>query len=132
MGDTVEHGIMQVLGEVYVALQNGSRRLAAMGIRAALELVMIDKIGGDKGSIGSNVSAFIAAGFVPPHFESLFRDTMMEAGNAAMHRNYQPSKEHLDVLMDLTEWLVVSIYEHPVRAAKVTAAIPPRREGKRP
>ena len=125
VGSSTRSTIASFLREIYAALQNDSRRLAAMGIRAVLELVMIDKVT-DHGAIGKNVTEFLAAGYVPVVSHDLFKDTMIEAGHAAMHRSYQPTKEHLEVLMDLTEWLIVSIYVHPARAAKVKANIPQR------
>lgn len=97
-----------------------------MGIRAALEIVMIDKVA-DHETIGKNVSKFLEAGFVPKASHQLFEDTMIEAGHAAMHRSYEPTKEHLEVLMDLTEWLIASIYVHPSAAAKVKEKIPQRK-----
>lgn len=44
-----------------------------------------------------------------------------------MHRSYEPTKEHLEVLMDLTEWLIASIYVHPSAAANVKEKIPQRK-----
>src|SRR5690606_7633566 len=105
--------------------QNDSRRLAVMGIRAALEVVMIDKVD-DQGTIGKNVAAFLKAGYVPPVSHDLFRSTLIEAGHAAMHRSYQPTQEHLEVLLDLTESLIATIYVHPNSAAKVQAKLPKR------
>ena len=90
-----------------------------------LEVVMIDKIE-DQGTIGKNVTAFLEAGFVPKLSQEVFRSTLIEAGHAAMHRSYEPTKEHLEVLLDLTEWLIASIYVHPASAARVTATIPKR------
>jgi len=43
--DEVPLDICNIMKEVYIALQNNSRRLCAMGIRATLEHTMIDKIG---------------------------------------------------------------------------------------
>lgn len=124
-GTKSQMAIADLMEEVYTALQNDSRRLAVMGIRAVLEVVMIDKIE-DQGSIGKNVTAFLEAGYVPPVSHDVFRSTLIEAGHAAMHRNYKPDKEHVDVLLDLTEGLLASIYVHPVSAAKVNRRIPKR------
>ena len=49
--------IEQLLEEIYAALHNNSLRLAAMGVRALLDFIMIDKVG-DNGSIGENVKVF--------------------------------------------------------------------------
>jgi hypothetical protein len=124
LGSDAETTIGELLEEIYAALQSDSRRSAAMAIRALLEVVMIDKVG-DQGAIGKNISAFFAAGYVPVASQDLFRDTIMEAGNAAMHRSWKPSAHHLEVLMDLTEWLVASLYVHPQQAASLK--IPPRK-----
>jgi hypothetical protein len=126
LGNDAETTIGELLEEIYAALQSDSRRSAAMAIRALLEVVMIDKVG-DQGAIGKNISAFFAAGYVPVASQDLFRDTLMEAGNAAMHRSWKPSAQHLEVLMDLTEWLVASLYVHPQQAASLKTKIPPRK-----
>jgi hypothetical protein len=69
--------IEKLLEEIYSALQNDSRRLAAMGIRALLELVMIEQVG-DSGQIGKNVDKFLEQGFVciPPAETVLFGDRL--------------------------------------------------------
>lgn len=125
VGPQIKTEINALMGEVYTAFHNDSRRLAAMGIRAILEAVMIDRVG-DKGTIGENVKAFLATGLVSDQWKEVFRDTLIEAGHAAMHRKYDPTKEQLEALLDLTEWLIVSIYEHPNTASNLKAKIPGR------
>jgi hypothetical protein len=115
------------LGEIYAALQNHSLRLCVLGIRALLEEIMIEKVG-DQGALGRNIDAFIAAGFVAPKTEEIFRKNVIEAGNAAMHRGYRPRAGDVNTLLDITEGLVASIYVHPYRAAKVGKKIPPRKQ----
>lgn len=118
--------IGQLLNEVYTALQNQSLRLATMGVRAALERVMIEQIGNDTGTISGNINRFFQMGFVAPQQQPLFRNALIEAGNAAMHRGYKPTEEHLSALLDMTEALIASIYVHPQRAAALSVAIPAR------
>lgn len=114
------------LREIYVAIQNDCRQLAAMGIRALLEVIMIEKVG-DTGSIGANVRKFFAAGFVSPNDQTLFNTFLMEAGHAAMHRGFVPDRQMLETLLDLTEGLIASIYVHPHRATALQGTIPPRK-----
>ena len=99
--------IEQWLKEIYSAVQNDSRRLAVMGIRSLLETVMIEKVG-DSGSIGTNVKNFIAEGYIAQKNEETFR-LQVEAGHAGMHRNYVPTKEELDVLLNITESLIETV-----------------------
>jgi hypothetical protein len=61
--ETVPRPICKLMAEVYTALQNNSCRLAAMGIRSALENVMVDRVG-DKGTFTTNMDAFQKAGYL--------------------------------------------------------------------
>ncbi|MER8553592.1 DUF4145 domain-containing protein [Mesorhizobium sp. M1217] len=118
--------VEELLTEIYSALQNDARRSAAMAIRSLIETIMIDKIQ-DQGTLGKNVDAFIAAGFIPSASDAFFRGTLIEAGNAAMHRAWKPTVAQLNAMMDLTEWLVSSIYIHPEQAAAVQGKLPARK-----
>jgi hypothetical protein len=60
---TIPDSLIDLMEEIYTAVQAGSRRLSAMGIRALLETVMIQKVG-DKGSFKANVDALLEAGYV--------------------------------------------------------------------
>ena len=46
-----------LLKEIYAALQNASPRLAAMGVRALLERIMVTQVG-DQGTFEKNLSEF--------------------------------------------------------------------------
>lgn len=118
--------IGQLLTEIYAALQNGSNRLAAMGVRAVVEIMMIDKIGGDSGNFAGNINRFFEQGYVAAHQQQSFRAALIEAGHAAMHRGFKPTNEQLSILLDITEALIASIYFHEDRAAQLSSAIPPR------
>jgi hypothetical protein len=126
MGDSE---IEQLLEEIYVALHSNSLRLAALGIRALVEYIMIDKIG-DNGSIGENITKFFDAGYVAPNDQTTFRDNVIEAGHAAMHRGYTPNPDDLRTLLDIAENLIAAIYIHPERAKKLGKRIPSRKPRK--
>jgi hypothetical protein len=64
-----------------------------MGIRSLLETVMIEKVG-DSGTIGTNVTKFIAEGYIAPKHEGIFR-LQIEAGHAGMHRKYRAGPGNL-------------------------------------
>ncbi|MGO4388492.1 DUF4145 domain-containing protein [Microvirga sp. 2YAF29] len=123
--------IGQLLSEIYRALENDSLRLAAMGTRALLEIIMIDQ-NGDHGSIGKNIDAFFASGHIAPKQQDIFRSFMIEAGHAAMHRAYKPDEATLSVLLDLLEGLIASIYIYPYRTKNMAANIPPRQISSKP
>ncbi|WP_375166584.1 DUF4145 domain-containing protein [Bradyrhizobium sp. USDA 4532] len=56
-----------------------------MGIRSALEQIMIFKIG-DKGSFNKNLDAFQQGGFISALQREAMRATL-DVGDAAMHRD---------------------------------------------
>jgi hypothetical protein len=57
--------------------------------------------------------------------EETFR-LKVEAGHAGMHRNYVPTKEELDVLLNITESLIETVYVNP-HQAKTLKEISPRK-----
>lgn len=114
-----------LLDEIYDAQAVGAYRLSVMGIRALAERVMIDQVG-DQGSFVNNISKFCADGFVAGIQASLFKDTLIEAGHATMHRNFAPSGETVATLLDIIEGIINVIYYEPLKANEVAKAIPKR------
>ena len=116
--------VRALIHEIYIALQNDSLRLAAMGTRALLEHIMIDKVS-DHGNFKKNLNAFHDKGFISD-IQKKYLEQILEAGHATIHRSFDPSKEDLLTLMDVAESLIESIYINPRKADKLTAKIPPR------
>ena len=120
-----EKTISELLSEIYIALQYGLSRLAAMGIRALLEHIMIDKVG-DKGSFGKNIAAFFAAGHISQVQKDII-EPVLDAGHASIHRDFKPKPETLIQLVDISETLVEVLYIQVHQAAAIKAATPPRK-----
>jgi hypothetical protein len=59
----VDHDVRSLSAEIYKAPGGGHHRLAAMGIRALLEQVMVIKVC-DHGYFGENLGAFCEKGFI--------------------------------------------------------------------
>ena len=113
-----------LLHEIYQAVHGGQHRLAAMGIRALLEQVMVSKVG-DLGSFEKQLNAFQAAGYI----SFIQRDAMkatLEVGHAAMHRAFQPTEQDLEVALDVVEGIMAPLYAHHSAAEKMAERIPPR------
>jgi hypothetical protein len=113
-----------MLHEVYQAVANGQRRLAAMGIRAALEQVMIATVG-DLRSFDEKLDAFQNAGYI----SLLQRDAMratLNVGDAAIHRGHLPTDEDLNLALDIVEGVFAPIFAHKEKARKLGDAVPPR------
>jgi hypothetical protein len=111
-----------LMGEIYVALQNGSRRLAAMGVRALLEQVMIDKVG-DQKSFGKNLKKFTDEGYLSAKQADAL-STILEAGHATIHRAWSPSEADLGTLLDVTEAVLADIYIHSHKVNRLKRKVP--------
>jgi Domain of unknown function (DUF4145) len=116
--------ICVLMREVYTAVQNASTRLAAMGIRAALESVMIERVG-DRGNFKANIDAFQEAGYLSLR-QAMSLDSILEAGHAAIHRGWEPSNEDIITLLNITESLIEIVYLHEHFACDLGKKLPKR------
>lgn len=113
---------VEVFREIYIALKNNMPRLAIMGVRALLEIVMIESIG-DQGSFVKNLLKLKDDGYISNYqFEAI--NKVIEAGHASMHRRYKASYEEISSIMDITENIIESIYINKLNITKLN--IPPR------
>ncbi len=116
--------VSRLLREVYVALQNDCCSVAAMGIRALLERLMIEHVE-DQGSFGGNLDAFERAGYVGPRQKAIIEATL-EVGHASIHRNYNPTLQDVTQVLDIAENIIQSIYVSAEQAKALKSRIPPR------
>jgi len=116
--------VSRLLREVYVALQNDCCSIAAMGIRALLERLMIEHVE-DQGSFGGNLDAFERAGYVGPRQKAIIEATL-EVGHASIHRNYNPTLQDVTHVLDIAENIIQSIYVSAEQAKALKSRIPPR------
>jgi hypothetical protein len=113
-----------LLHEIYQAVHGGQYRLAAMGIRALLEQIMISKVG-DQGSFEKQLDEFEKEGYI----SFVQRDAMkatLEVGHAAMHRAYRPTEEDVKLALDIVEGIMAPLYHHGGKAEKMADRVPPR------
>jgi Domain of unknown function (DUF4145) len=113
-----------ILAEVYQATANGQRRLAGMGIRAALEQVMIATVG-DLRTFDEKLDEFQNAGYISLVQRDAMRATL-NVGDAAMHRGHLPSDDDLNLALDIVEGVFAPIFAHKDLAQKLGDAVPPR------
>jgi DNA-binding PadR family transcriptional regulator len=113
-----------LLSEIYTALQNDARRLAAMGVRSLIEHIMIAKVG-DQGSFVRNLEKFETDGYVSPRQREQV-EAILEAGHATTHRNFKPSRYDLITLVDIAESIVQTVYVHEDQVAALRKRVPPR------
>lgn len=111
--------------EIYDALSIGAYRLCAMGIRALVEKIMTEQVG-DCGTFESTIKAFFEKGYVAPFQQDMFRNVLVEAGHAAMHRGFKPDGPTVTTLLDIVENIMNAIYYQPMVSDQVKRNIPAR------
>ena len=119
-----DHAVEKLLLEIYQALYGGQRRLAAMGIRAFLEQLMISKVG-DQGSFQKNMDVFCDQGYI----SLVQRDAMsviLDTGHAVIHRLHEPSAEELNTALDIAEGIYAAINVHADAVVKIADKLPKR------
>jgi hypothetical protein len=120
--------LVDLLREIYAAVDGGQYRLAAMGIRALLEQVMIMKIG-DIGGFDKKLNTFQEDGYISKIQRDAMRTTL-DVGDAATHRAFLPDREQLNTCLDIVEGVMSVIYSHRKEAKRISAAVPPRKPPK--
>lgn len=119
LGEQSKHHLLQ---ELYTGIGAQNWWLTMLGVRSLLESVMVEKVG-DNGSFVKNLGKFLEGGFISKiQLEAL--GPLIEAGHATTHRGYQPSAADVNVVMDILENVLESIYVTTVRAKKLK--VPPR------
>ena len=119
-----EWHITKLVQEVYLAIRNDALSLAAMGIRAVIEAIMIDKVD-DNGSFSKNLNEFKNKGYI-----SLFQlnniNAALELGHASIHRGFIPEKEQIEFALDILEGLLHGLYILDKTAKRTILDIPKR------
>lgn len=110
--------------EVYRALADDCRTLAAMGARTIVDMVILDKVG-DRGTFAQKLEALEEQGLIGRlHREQL--DAALDTGSAAAHRGFVPSITTLGQVMDIVENLLQAVYVLSRAASELKKGTPPR------
>ena len=97
-----------LMQEVYEALAVDSRRLAVMGARAIIDMVITDRVG-DEGVFRQKLNTLEDKGFIGT-LDREHLDAAFDAGNAAVHCGHNPSSEAVTRVMDIVEHLLTTVY----------------------
>lgn len=124
-------GLQTVLGETYDAFYNDQRYLAAVGVRTALDMAIVEQIG-DAGSFRDKLDLLHMKGQVDKQERDMLK-ALLEAGNAAAHRGFQPSRQDLEVMLEILEEVLDGLFMRSARtdelhrsATQIRDRVPPR------
>ena len=116
----------QVMQEVYKALQANSNRLAMMGTRTLIDMVIRHKVG-DRGPFKEGLKALHKQGFVSSQ-NVKFLTAAFDVGSAAAHRGYAGKAQEVNAVMDIVENLLQSVYALEDLAEQLKKSTPPRQK----
>jgi hypothetical protein len=121
--DDLDESVQALLSEIYVALQNDSRRLAMMGARAAIDVFMLQKIG-DAGSFVQKLKALQEGGYVSTRQKAIL-GAALDMGSAAAHRGHLATVDELNQVIDIIENLFqMDLLD--AQAGLLRESVPPR------
>ncbi|HEY9081186.1 DUF5655 domain-containing protein [Magnetovibrio sp.] len=125
--DLPDDTLREISAEIYKSLQTGSHYLATFGSRTLIDRLIVLTVG-DKSNFQKGLQALQDTGMLSPHERDILHP-VVDAGNAAAHRGWAPSKEQLKVILDTVEGLIHRLLVLPKLAEELEEAVPGRGGG---
>jgi hypothetical protein len=114
--------LQSLMTEIYAALANDSRKLAVIGARTILDIVMTHKAG-RRGTFQSRLEALEAKGYIGKANREILR-AALDAKSATAHRAYAPPSDIVNEIMDIIENLLEAVYVFPKSMKKIKHSTP--------
>jgi hypothetical protein len=110
--------------EVYNALQAGAPCCAVMGVRAIIDMALMQVVG-DQGSFSSKLTAAVQAVRLTSQ-EKQTLEAAIEAGNATAHRGFTPTEQQIEDVLGIVEHLLQGFYVLGPISSRLRDQVPPR------
>ncbi|WP_372623061.1 DUF4145 domain-containing protein [Falsiroseomonas sp.] len=120
----IDQDFLEILEEIYSALDNNLRSLAAIGIRTALDRAMT-LIGIPDGPFVVRLKALQAGQHIGESQRAAL-EALTEAGSAAAHRGWKPSFRYLRTMMDILEPFLHHEFVVKAEAERLRGHVPAR------
>lgn len=120
--------IYNLMTEIYAALHANSRTLAAMGIRAIIERVIILELKRDV-RFEEGMKELVKASFMTETQRSIL-GAALELGHAVNHRGHFASPQQVNTAMDIVENMLQNHYVLKPEAEHLMLRIPQRQSSK--
>lgn len=114
-----------LMREVHVAMHEDLYALSAMGIRAVVDVISVNLLGVDTGPFNAKLDGLAKAGHLSPSQHNAL-NAVVDAGNAAAHRGFVPTRDAALAMLDALEVLLKSAYVLPGAAQSLQAMTPKR------
>ena len=120
--DLPDPTLQKIAREIYKSLETESHYLATFGSRTLIDRLIVLTVG-DKGNFAKGLEALQNEGVISPH-ELEILQPVVQAGHAAAHRGWEPSKEQLKFILDTVEGLIHRLLVLPSLAEQLEEAVP--------
>lgn len=110
--------------EIYKSLQTGSHYLATFGSRTLIDRLIVLTVG-DKRNFSEGLNALKDEGKISENERNILKP-VIEAGNAAAHRGWAPTKDQLAVILDTVEGLIHRLLVLPKLTEELEEDVPSR------
>ena len=125
--DLPDDTLREISAEIYNSLQTGSHYLATFGSRTLIDRLIVLTVG-DKGNFPKGLQALQDGGMLSQHERDIL-NPVVDAGNAAAHRGWAPTKDQIAVILDTVEGLIHRLLVLPKLAEELEEAVPSRSGG---
>lgn len=122
--DLPDPTLREISDEIYKSLQTGSHYLATFGSRTLIDRLIVLTVG-DKGNFAKGLAALRDEGKISQHERDIL-EPVIQAGHAAAHRGWAPTKEQLAIILDTVEGLIHRLLVLPKLAEELEEAVPGR------
>ena len=119
--------LRNIAWETYKSLETESHYLATFGSRTLIDR-LIFLIVGEKDNFAKGLGALQAEGKISQQERDIL-EPVIQAGHAAAHRGWEPSKDQLNVILDTVESLIHRLLVLPSRSDRLRKAVPNREGG---
>lgn len=116
--------IREVMWEVYQALDSDASRLALMGARAVMDMLIVEQVG-DVGSFPEKLKALEERGMVSRSGREVL-SAALDAGSAVAHRGVLPSVDDTTAVLDIVEHVLQATYQLGTVARRLRQSTLPR------
>jgi hypothetical protein len=122
--EAIDPNLKALLDEVYEAANDRQPRLLSMGVRAALDQVMV-AIVGDVGTFEQKLAKMVADGHLSARQRNML-ETVIDAGSSATHRGFRPPRSLLLEMMVVMEGVIRDHFITSETLQQLKRLIPPK------
>jgi hypothetical protein len=116
--------MLELLEEVYTALHNNASRLALVGTRTLVDLLILERVG-DVGTFKEKLKRLVEAGVLTGQGSDVLY-AALDAGSAVAHRGLKPEPEVVTAVIEIIENVLQAAYHLGGVAKHLRLATPPR------